>query len=168
MTCVVGLSDGRRVLIGADSAFSVDNSVVITDSPPKVWKTGDWCVSFCGDLSTICVMRASLIGQECSTIEELIAQINEHAPKKDNYEYMVAKGPSLWCGSENSFWACQDRRSGRRTARASYAIGSGAEVALGCLYDPRHRSDRKKILTALEAAAYHTNGVRPPFRIVST
>ncbi len=169
MTCIVGISDGRRVLIGADSAFSANGgSIVVTDDPPKAWKLGAWCVGFCGDMDVICIMKRELTSSEYSSVQEVVDAINEHAPKNSSYEYLIAKGAKLWCGTEKSFWACQDRRAGRRTARASHAIGSGAEVALGALYDPKHRSDTRKILVALEAASYHTSGVRGPFRIVST
>jgi ATP-dependent protease HslVU (ClpYQ) peptidase subunit len=168
MTCVVGISNGRRVLIGADSAFSDNNNVIVTDSPQKAWRLGDFAVGFCGDMDCIVSQRRELGKTEYSSIEEIVDAINEHAPKNASYEYLIAKGAKLWCGTEKAFWSCQDRRSGRRISRASFAIGSGAEIALGALYDPRHRSDHKKVLTALEAAAYHTNGVRPPFRIVST
>jgi ATP-dependent protease HslVU (ClpYQ) peptidase subunit len=169
MTCVVAVTDGKKVVIGADSAFSREDSVIVTDFPPKAWRVGSWILGFCGDMSHICKCKEELRDESWKTVGELLESVRDIAGKGASFDLVAGKEGKLYSAESCGAWyRIQDRRAGRKIVKGAYAVGSGAQYALGSLYSTfGMKSDVERIKLALNASVYYTSGVRPPFRIVS-
>lgn len=169
MTCIVAVTDGKKVVIGADSAFSREGQIVISDDPPKAWKVGGWCIGACGDMSFLCKLKAELRNESWKTINELLENVRDVTGKGDSFDLVAGKGGKLYSAESSGAWfRVQDRRAGRKIVKGAYAVGSGAQYALGSLYSTfGMKSDVERIKLALNSSVYYSDGVRPPFRIVS-
>jgi len=178
MTCIIGLIDNRTKssYIGADS-LATGGGMKFKEYCEKLFPWGeDYVIAYTGSprdlqivryLSTppkirskldiefvvtkiIPVFRSALI--ENGSVEKL----NE----KESIESMLilARGESVFVMEDNyQIGICKDY----------VAHGSGREFALGSLYTTRKEKDPiKRILTALKAAAEHSDSVSGPFMII--
>lgn len=169
MTCIVGITNGKRVIIGGDSAFSKGKNVIVTDDPAKVLKVNGWVIGLCGHMDVVSNSRNILYSEQWKTISELSDLIKSSVSKGSEYAFIAGyRGILYSADSDGAFFRCQDRRDGRKLVRGSFAVGSGEEYALGSLHSTFNiKDDEVRIKMALEASVYHSDGVRPPFRIVS-
>lgn len=196
MTCIVGIEDGDRVVIGADSAAAMGWSIG-TRADAKAWAEGSYRMAFgytssfrMGQLlrhrlripidktpsPTMLADADKLDGWMATQFIDRVRQVLrkggytkvEHE-REEGGAFLVGVGAHLY-GVDSDFQI-------GRYARGEYAVGCGADIALGALYgikaaDVGHgRSVMRaedRVHLALKAAAEWSNGVRGPFTIVDT
>jgi ATP-dependent protease HslVU (ClpYQ) peptidase subunit len=184
MTCIAALIDGKKVIMGGDSAGVAGLSLSVRKDR-KVFKRKDhggtiWLFGFTSSFR----------------MGELI-QFNLRLPavkadEKDLYKFMVTKFiPALRSCLKKGGWAKKDKeqeksgfflvglkgrifhiQSDYQVAESIdpyYAVGCGDDLALGSLYTSQNEPNpKKRIQLALEAAQKFSAGVREPFVIISS
>lgn len=163
--------------IGGDSAVSCEG-VIETSSTPKVWTPNPGLLlGFAGDgaAHTALLHRLKILRPPSAAIDRWVAtEVLEAFAAA-----FVAHGLSDL--EEEQDWECLIGVDGRNgglwvaTAPAALdslrnygAVGSASQVALGALAVTQAAPPETRCRWALEAAARHAEGVRPPFRILST
>jgi ATP-dependent protease HslVU (ClpYQ) peptidase subunit len=175
MTCIVGIREGGRVYIGADSAGLADMDLVIRKDK-KVFVNDGFAIGFTtsfrmGQLLAYAfkppqmkpnadIMRF-MATDFVNAVRECFksggwAQRNSDAESGGNF--LVGYKGRL-------FHVCSDYQVGE-VAAGFDAVGCGAEAAIGALYAMPKMEPRKALLTALSVAEKCSGGVRAPFNIV--
>jgi ATP-dependent protease HslVU (ClpYQ) peptidase subunit len=177
MTCIVALSDGANVWMGADSA-SVSGLALTLRRDPKIYRVGEMLVGF-----TSSFRMGQLLGYKFEPpaqgddqgIEQYMATRFVDALRETLKEGGYARNES---GAESAgtflvayrgriFRVDSDYQVGENTVPYD-SVGCGAELALGAMYATGHLSDpRRRVEIALEAAEAFSAGVRRPWVIES-
>ena len=167
MTCVVAVTDGRKVVVGADSA-SVDEESWQLElvRTPKVCRHGEVVIGFCGGWGIGHRLRNDLEVTELGRtsvgvlVEEHIAPaIWDVLDGESDWDVCLALRGRLFHVSHEEY--VQEPRD------SFLAIGSGASAARGALMAMTHApqlSLRTRTHRALLAAEADSAGVRRPFR----
>lgn len=177
MTCIVGVVAGKNVFIGGDRA-ATDNELNRTIiKHPKVFVKSGIGFGFCGapkalnaiqygfDLPVrkpsdnvkvflnsqlVPALREGLKGFDCTTLNE--------------GQHMFEGALLIGCGGELHQMECNFQLI--ESSTGFDAVGSGAEPAIGSLYETRGEGAKKRILKALETSAKRNAGVAPPFDVI--
>ena len=181
MTCIVGVSDGVRVIIGSDSACSAGGELMFTlgARDQKCFASGGWVFGYCGDIETMCLLRERLTvqvpkaGDIAGLYEAVRGVVRNEKPTADDWGLVAGSAGVVYALQSGSGW-CEGLESvrgrGRSRSRIQYfASGSGGEVAMGALavLCKSGLTLEQIALDALEVSAAHCQGVRGPFRFVS-
>lgn len=182
MTCIVGINEGGRIWIGADSLGVAGTFAVVRKDRKLIRLTSPGCETLIGFSGSYRLGHLLAHGFEpprpragddpaAFMVTDFVEAVRNRLRAggalrvKDQVEeidgaFLVGFGGRL-------FQIEQDLQAGE--AAAGYdACGSGAEVALGALHATRGRADPEARLTAaLEAAEAHGAAVRRPFHIES-
>jgi ATP-dependent protease HslVU (ClpYQ) peptidase subunit len=178
MTCIVGIEADGKVYLGGDSiAISEYQAVAVTDS--KVFTLGDMVFGFAGSIRAGQLIRYGLQlpvhPKGKSDMEYLVIDVvdairalfkDKGSLKKENDEeetsaqYLIGYRGHL-------YYLDEDFHVGH-IKEHYYAIGVGADIALGSLFSTEKIVDHKERLTvALNAAVKWSAAVRPPFNFVA-
>lgn len=174
MTCIVAITDGTVVTMGADSAGISGYSLVLRKDP-KIYKVGEFLFGF-----TDSYRMGQLLGYKftppenlCSTIEEymcttfidalrMVLGVGGYTTINNNSE---SAGTFLVGYRGRIFKICSDFQVEENVLPYN-ACGCGQDIALGSLYSS---SDllmmHGRVTIALEAAQALSAGVRAPFII---
>jgi len=179
MTCVVGLETEHGVFIGADSASS-NGYTSFSSRVEKVFlkncgARGEFLIGFTTSFRMGQLLRYKL-------------RVDKHPDDMPDMEYLatIFIDAVRACLKDGGFTEIdKERESGGRflvgyrgkiymvdydfqvnsNACGFYAIGSGAQFALGSLYSTNGLSPRNRIKIALRAASMFTDSVKPPYHI---
>lgn len=175
MTAIVGIVDGRRVIIGADSAgLSGWHSVARKDE--KVFRTGPFIMGFTTSFRMGQLLRYAFVPpdrREEEPVDRFMAttfidavraclKAGGWAEKKNEKEEC---GTFLVGYAGRLFEVSDDYQVGESLCGYA-AAGCGRELAMGSLYSTEGSPARDRVLKALGAAAEFSGGVRPPFNLV--
>jgi 20S proteasome alpha/beta subunit len=178
MTCIVGITDGRTVTIGGDSAGS-DGWHVAVRSDSKVFQVGPYLMGFTTSYRMGQLLRYSLNVGEPDTwdvdrfmVTTFIEAVREclstggYARIENGQE----QGGQFLVGIHGRLYVVGDDYQIGHTISGYAAVGSGYLVALGSLHSTARSpvSSRQRAVLALEAAAELTEGVRPPFTVAQS
>jgi ATP-dependent protease HslVU (ClpYQ) peptidase subunit len=172
MTCIVGIVDRGRVLMGGDSAVTFDDGMQVACAS-KLWRAGKFLLGGAGDPGFVGAVRyemmtpkrrgedpARFVGRDLvAAMREALAACGFTRSTDDGCygggEVLVGyRGALYHVGSDLGFHAIP----------CGYAaIGSASSVALGALHALRDRPPVERLRAALEAAAEHSAKVRAPF-----
>ena len=176
MTCIVGIKGEKRLFIGGDSAVSSAN-LVQTIADPKVWKKGQFIIGFAASLRVGQLVKynlkippfngkdpteymvTSFVNSMRKTLKNAGAAREHEKEEEQENQFLVGYKGRLF-EIDEAYGVCE-------VGDEYVAIGSGTEYALGSLFTTRNQDPQKRIKAALEAAAYFSEGVRPPFHMVS-
>jgi len=174
MTCIVGMIDGKKVLIGADSAGVAGLDITVRKDP-KVFVTGDFVIGCTSSFRMIELLQFSLKVKERND--------------KDVYEYMCTdfikgvrkcfrkggylqkftagdeRGGVFLVGYEGRLFKIGSDFQVGEPSDDFDSCGCGQDYALGSLETTRDMdiTPEQKIRTALKIASKRSGGVRPPF-----
>lgn len=178
MTAIVGLTIGKRVYIGGDSAASYEDSGEIhIRAAPKVFKNGPFLFGFEGSFRMAQLLqwnfkprdippRSSLDQYMYTSFIEAVRECfltGGFGRMRDNQE----RGGTFLVGVKGQLFMVQDDYNMAKHVDPYIALGSGAPYALGSLYTTQDVADPDtRILLALEAAEHFNAGVRRPFHII--
>jgi 20S proteasome alpha/beta subunit len=181
MTCIVGITDGKRIVMGADSAgSSPDNPEIYDTATSKLWKTGEYVIGICGSYRAGQLARWEMNWPEPPEVT---------GPELESFMVRVVVA-SLRQTLQNAAFTSPEERSrvaqflvGVRGTLFSIggdfsavsmrppwmAIGSGRFAAYGALQilGGLELELEDKVRRALAAAATQTANVREPFHVLS-
>lgn len=175
MTCIVGLEADGKVFMGGDSASTSGWDLDISRFK-KVFRVNDFLVGCTGTIRMEQLLRYSLEVRQCEEGEDdiqymvlgLVEAIRKRlkdggfAKVENNQEefsgqFLVGFNGKLYTVEQN-FQVCS-------SANGFWAIGCGADFALGNLLATGEMEPEKRVLAALEAAGHLSAGVHPPYYV---
>jgi ATP-dependent protease HslVU (ClpYQ) peptidase subunit len=175
MTCIVGLEADGKVFMGGDSASTSGWDLDISRFR-KVFRVGDFLVGCTGTIRMEQLLQYSLEVRSRENDEDdirymvlgLVEAIRKclkdggFAKVEDNQEkfsgqFLVGFNGRLYTVEQN-FQVCS-------SASGFWAIGCGADFALGNLLATRGMEPRGRVMAALEAAGRFSAGVHPPYYV---
>lgn len=171
MTCIVGISDGETVYIGADRGAS-DDVTIVSLSQPKVKVKGDWIYGYSGslgngqlfdliDLPPVADDEDPFKILRLDIVEDLKSIIESHGSDKEE-------------NATDFLVGCKGRLFEMSTADwgvlevAEVAVGSGGNFALGSLHTTYNIpiSIEDRIQHALNAAITYSPTCQGPIDIL--
>lgn len=178
MTCIVGVEHQGEVWIGGDSA-AIGGYELMIRNDEKVFIRDGMLFGCAGSIRMRQLLRYAL-------------DIPEHSQKKDSMSYLVTDFVDSVRGCfEQRGWPGKHDDVGRevsgswllgyrgelllidsdfqigRSSCGYYAVGCGADIALGSLHSTRQSDDpERRVRDALEAAECHSAGVAGPFIVL--
>ena len=176
MTCIVGVVDGARVVIGGDSA-GVGGLSLSVRADAKVFRTGDFVMGFTSSFRMGQLLRYVLVPPKRHAdqdpmefmVRDFVGAVRDclkaggFATKKEEAEH---GGTFLVGHAGRLFMVDADYQVGE--AACCYdAVGCGADLALGALHATVGLSGAARVDLALRAAEAHSAGVRGPFHVVA-
>ncbi|MEE8524607.1 MAG: hypothetical protein V3T72_11805 [Thermoanaerobaculia bacterium] len=193
MTDVVAVTDGQRVVIGADSAAISDREIHIR-ATPKVFRNGPYAVGFTtswrmGQILNHLVelpepprrlddeqLERFMVTEVIETIRDAFTRHGfvKTARVALSSEITVegqAMGGAFLIGIDGCIFEIREDFQVVRPGRRFAAVGAGAVLSLGALRALERLPDlslEERTLAALEAAQDYSPAVRAPFRLVST
>lgn len=176
MTCIVAIETQDGVWMGSDRLASGHTVGTVYDAA-KVFRRDDVLVGSCGSVRLKQLLRYSVD----IPVEELtwdmdrwmthhLAAAIRSAFSAHGFDYsqhgVSGYGGEFLFAIRGRCYEVQSDYSWIRSATGEYAVGSGAEVALGSLHSTRMWADPEdRVRAALEAAAEHVVSVAGPFDI---
>lgn len=177
MTCIVALRDGKRVLVGADSAASGGTSS-IARADTKIFRNGKYVIGCTHDYRTLQILKHESLSQPnvkvkpdqhiynlTHEIRKLFKQ-HEAVPITDS---RPGGGHWLIAWDAHLYEIYSDYQYARY--REPYAAcGCGEDFALGSLYSTagQSKTPQERVKLALKAATHFSGAVKPPFKILAT
>lgn len=175
MTCIVALEYQSGAWIGSDSFMGTSHQRDRSQRP-KVWSRGGMAVGHAGSFRTAQLIEHCIrfrpIGSSESVHRYLVsevakkirttlngagASVREHGTDSQDAELVVVV--------RGEVWTIQGDYAALRSTRGFAASGTGAPYALGALLATPDMEPRRRILTALQAAAEFSPSVCEPFEI---
>jgi len=180
MTCIVGLLDGSRVLLGGDTCGSNGYSYESCDHS-KVFKVGDFLIGGTTSFRMLDLLEYSLsIPYVTPSDEENMDKFMRtsfvsavRTCMKDGgfttYKNSVEEIGTFLVAYKNKLWRMQDDLS-IITRNVYDSVGCGMYAAVGSLHttEGMEVSAEDRVTKALEAAASIMTGVKGPYNILST
>lgn len=180
MTCIVGAtSDRGRLILGSDSECSDGRrSYILGEATPKIAQIRNALVGSAGSprvwqLAFRELMDPIREGFDpwCGIgdfVEDLVRVMEEwQLTCTENCSRHMHGSTAFLVGLRGEWFEIGHDFSIVSSRDGFMAIGSGGPVALGYLEAVRKQpTDGKKVRAALKAAAYYTDGVKGPFRVL--
>lgn len=182
MTCIIGIQAQGKVWIGGDSAgVDVGSLAVSNRSDPKVFRNGPYIIGFTSSFRMGQLLQYSDLPVPdtwdvnkfmVTTFIDAVREIGERGGYigKDS-EGREDFGTFIVGFEDKMYYIDSDLQVGIHNDGLA-ACGCGEGFALGSVWSLRQNSPSMApinlIRNGLEAAAYHSGGVRPPFVILST
>jgi ATP-dependent protease HslVU (ClpYQ) peptidase subunit len=171
VTCIVAVSDGKRVIIGGDSA-GVSGWDMTVRADEKVFRVGHMVMGFTSSFRMGQLLRYKL-------------HVPDHPDGMEDHRYLAThfidavrqcmrdggyaktesgreEGGIFLVGYRGSVWKIDSDFQVGRSVAGFDAVGCGADYALGAMAAMRGRPT-VRVLRALEIAAQFSAGVRGPF-----
>ena len=174
MTCIVGLMHEGRVYMGADSA-GVSGLDLMVRADPKVFRNGEFLIGFTTSFRMGQILRAHLRAivppavdldryMEESFVEQVRLTLKErgYAVVNNNQE----TGGEFLVGVRGHLYLMGSDFQVGRSLLPYWAVGCGAQIALGALYSTFLMPPDRRLMLALEAAEQFSVGVRRPFIVL--
>ena len=186
MTCIVGLIDNGKVYLGGDSAASDSKSgLIVQRTDPKVFKVGQYGIGFTDSFRMGQILQYQwkppiyTPTKNNSNLDKFMRTKFVDSIKEVFKDHGYGNfGPGTEDGDEGGVFLIAVAGTGRIFTMESdfhvgecdvmyMAEGSGQELALGSLFSTSNvKTPRKRVRTALEAAAKFQMSVRGPFTII--
>jgi hypothetical protein len=174
MTCIVGLADKGRVIIGGDSAATCGDFSQVVRNDRKVFRNGDFVMGFTSSFRMGQILAFNFNPPKPRAGTDIMAYMvtdfvdcARAAMKAAGYAAIkdsVERGGTFLVGFAGRLFHIADDFQVGESAHGFDACGCGDLIALGSLHATRDWDDPKKRLSeALEAAQAFSAGVRAPF-----
>ena len=181
MTCIVGYADGKKVILGADSAMTGYDCTSIGEG--KIWEKGEYLFGASGGMRTMQLLRYNLVlptEQHQNEKDDIAFLVREFIPKlrecltlggtkevkdlverSDSYFLLGYHGRLYRVWFSFAVEACVHRYS---------SVGSGQYYALGSLYttEAEGTEPQGRLRIALETAEEFEVHVRRPFTFIES
>lgn len=176
MTCIVGLVDGDKVYVGADSA-SAEGWEVRQTKLPKVFRNGNFIIGYTTSfrMGQILQHHLSVRNQfegeaDDAYMVKAFAEAARTALKDHGFakiESNEEKGGTFLVGYRGRLYSVHSDFQVNEMADGYDACGCGRAYALAGLAALVELGPEERITRALEIAAHFSGGVIPPFHILS-
>lgn len=179
MTCIVGLTEGARVLLAGDSAgVSLEHGEIYTLRNPKVFRSGPYALGFTTSFRLGQILRYQTRFPEPKPQTDLEAFMTtefvdtlRQALERAGFERSLGLSGSILVGIHGRLFTIGAELQVMSGDTSYAAVGSGRHLAYGALFalDSLSRDDlRARAEIALRAAQSFTPSVREPFHYVET
>lgn len=176
MTCIVGVKDNGRVLIGGDSA-GVNGWSLTVRADRKVFRNGPYIFGFAGSFRMGNLLRYALVPPEPSDwdVYRFMSTTFVDAVRKclkdgglAEVNNGVERGGVFLVGYKGELFRIDNDYQVGIADDGYSAIGCGDEIAVGSLFATKALPAHDRARIALEAAERHSAGVRGPFHYEAT
>lgn len=174
MTCIVGVIDGDRIVMGGDSA-GTEGMFQAPFATEKLFQNGEFLIGHTSDYRLGNLLRYRFtppVPEEGSELHRYMAtqfvDALRECLKAGGYakrEAEVESGGVFLVGYRGRLFIVEDNYQVMEFLDAFGACGSGSEVASGALYASKELPAEERIKLALEAAARYNTHVCAPFII---
>lgn len=176
MTCIVAISENKKVYIGGDSASVAGNMTNIT-CLKKVFRVGEFLIGYTHSFRIGQLLQYQLQPPEHKEVISDLAYLSvdfvntlrelfrEHGVLEvvNNIE----SGSNFLVGYRGNLYNISYDFQVNQPLEGYDSVGSGMNVALGSLFSTTTGKPKKRIKKALKAASHHVTSVRPPFVVES-
>ncbi len=176
VTCIVGLEYDGRVIIGGDSAGVAGYSITVR-ADTKVFRNSEFIMGFTSSFRMGQLLRYSLVPPLPQTWDidrfmatDFISAVRD-CLREGGYarnESGSEEGGVFLVGIRGRLYRIDSDFQIGRSIDLYDAVGCGEEFALGSLFGSAHLDPLERVGLALEAAAYHSSAVCPPFHVMSS
>jgi hypothetical protein len=180
MTCIVGITDGKRIVVGSDSAgSSPDNPEIHIADVAKVFATGEYLVGYCGSYRAGQLARWEMEWPEPpepgANLERFFTRVVikalRHALRdaEPGFTQELPRTAQFLIGLRGHLFTIGNDFSAVKRKDPWLAIGSGRNAAYGALHvlAGLEFDLEEKVRRALAAAQGITANVREPFQLLS-
>lgn len=177
MTCIVGLVADGTVWMGADSASIWSDHRREARTDPKLFQVGDMLIGYTSSFRMGQLLMYSLILPEHPDGETAHRYLATHfvdavraTLQKGGFakkEHEQEEGGTFLVGYRGGLYCVESDYQVGQAESGYTAAGCGSYFALGSLHSTRWGHPNDRINAALEAAAFHTGGVIPPFKVLN-
>ncbi len=176
MTCIIGLTEGETVYVGADSA-SVDSGNLITRPTKvrKVFKRGPFLIGYTTSFRMGQLLehwlevpeQDSHQSSQAYMVKEFAESIRTLFKEKGfaKIQNNTERGGSFLVGYKGSLYTINSDFQVAEMADGFDSVGCGSKFALGAMSALSGLRASQRIKKSLEIAAYFSAGVCPPFYI---
>lgn len=170
MTCIVGVSDGERVYMGADSLGSTAWTGDVFRTP-KLFKRGPFLLGCCGDYRyTQLLMHAWDPPRPGKNIDKFVAtelvdsiwHTLEAGGALHKSKGVGTTGGMCLLAYHGRVWRLEDNFGVIEPESGFTAMGSGEDLAMGSLHTTRGDRPKRRVRAALEAASAYDIHVGGP------
>lgn len=174
MTCIAGIADGKRVVLGADSIGS-NSHTKTARADRKVFRNGDFVMGFTSSYRMGQLLRYKFAPPRRHADTDVFAYMvvdfveavrtclkQGGYARSDNGE---DSGGTFLVGYQGRLFKIENDFQVGESVDGYDACGSGDEVALGALFATAGQGPHERVRKALEASAHFSRGVGPPFHI---
>lgn len=188
MTCIAAILDGPKIIMCADSAVSYGDTQ-IQRANSKILAFDEFVVGAAGRTRVLDVvlyehrpekpeanatpgsfeLDAYMSKVFCNTLREKLSDLDVLGKNEDDEAASIGN-TSILVGIRRSIYFIDSELACHRLAHPFFAIGSGADLAVGSLATTADQSMPigERLLTAMNIAAKFSETVCPPFTFVST
>jgi ATP-dependent protease HslVU (ClpYQ) peptidase subunit len=178
MTCIVGLRDGGRVILGGDSAGTAGHQSQVRGDR-KVFANGPYVMGFTssfrmGQLLQFALTppeppRRGLLGFMVTDFVDAVRDCLKAGGYAERDNEVESAGTFL-VGVRGHLFTIEDDYQVGIPDSGYAAVGSGDDLALGALYvtSSSDLTPEQRVHAALMASAAHNATVRAPFHLVAT
>lgn len=184
MSCIVGITDGTRSVLGGDSAGfgHTDIPEVYSLTTPKVFRTGLYAIGFTSSFRFGQILRYEVgwppppeTGLEQFLVTDLVERLRETLRLKGflrRYEDGRERGGQILIAVRGQLFMINEDFQVSQLVEPYVALGDGHYAAYGSLHSLAHFAPElaleQRARAALEAAARYVASVQEPFVFVST
>ena len=173
MTCIVGIADKGRVWMGGDTFMIASDLVYRAET--KLFRVGDFLIGGAGGWRYLQLLAYAVelappapdadVRRYMATdfAKAVRAAVNEFGCMEKDQEGADSVGSRALIGAGGCLFNFDGALSHIPIENGFAAIGSGAHVAMGSLYETAGLEPRERIEHALKAAEALADGVRSPF-----
>lgn len=174
MTCIVGITDGKTVYMGADSA-GVAGYSIYRRLDTKVFVNGDFIIGYTSSFRMGQLLKYSFVPPAIKEGQDIFAfmatdfiETVRSCLKEGGYartENNEDVGGIFLVGYKGRLFRIESDFQVGEGMEPHASVGCGEEIALGSLFSTSTEKDPlQRIRIALEAAEEYSAGVRGPFR----
>jgi ATP-dependent protease HslVU (ClpYQ) peptidase subunit len=183
MTCIVGIEHQGKVYIGGDRA-GTENGMIVRVAQPKVFASDGYLMGYTTSFRMGQILQHCFIPPPVDKSDDLIGfMVRKFVPALQRAlaagEWLKTKdgrqeAGTFLVGVQGRLFVVEDDFNVHSSRHGFYAVGSGAAVALGALWqsmpENARTSDNPKdrLRMALEAAQELTTAVAGPFDILES
>lgn len=177
MTCIVGVTDGKTVTIGGDSAGVAGYDLTVR-ADAKVWADNGWVFGFTSSFRMGQLLRygftppAMTEGQDLDEymVTSFVGAVRQTL-KDGGYASVdsnVERGGTFLVGTRGRLFLIDSDYQVGESGYPFDAVGCGESFALGALHAIGDKlTPDRRVLRALEIAETCSAGVRGPFKVAS-
>lgn len=180
MTCIVGIIENKKVIIGGDSAGVAGLSIHIRKDT-KVFETGPFIMGFTSSFRMGQLLMSSTFKPPhqkesqsdydfmVTTFIDSIKECFNKGGYSQKYKDGDDKGGCFLVGYKGELYMIEDDYQVVKTYDNYMAVGCGDNIAEGAMFalnNNKSLSGVEKLEIALSAASHFSGGVAPPFNFV--
>jgi len=169
MSCIVGIVEGKKVWMGAESCASTGDGERVYTKLKKIFKNGPYLIGFVGNVRPGQVIMPNW--KPPKDIKDFPDALIERFTEKgcigvDSEDQTTIQGTNFLIAFKNKLYGILIDFQ-MNEIDTYVAIGSGSDFATGSLHTTNSMkfSPEKRIKLALEAAVYHNITCEGPFII---